>query len=125
MITREDGVDQVVYYGAAPVVDPHGYSIEIGDPIIERRFGRRVRDICQVRVATNARGRAAKLRVDLPATGVREVVARLIEWEADHDRDSMRTLTLHIIEWLRRNDPTCFQGLTAYMQSCLNEGTHR
>lgn len=116
MITREDPNERVTYLGAAPVVDREGYAIEIGCPADESR-------LCQLRVAANATGRGPKLRVDLAATGVREVLARLVAWEADHDATFIRQIAISAIEWLRTHDQNAFAGLTHYMQSCLEGAT--
>ncbi|MFE3572397.1 hypothetical protein ACFXON_23530, partial [Bacillus subtilis] len=66
-----------------------------------------------------------KLRVDLAAGGVREVLSRLVAWEADHDAEFIRQIAIRAIEWLRTHDQDAFAGLTHYMQSCLTEGATR
>ncbi|MET8430097.1 hypothetical protein [Nocardia sp. NPDC004860] len=118
MITREDAQERVTYFGDAPVVDRDGYAIEIGCPDKES-------SLCLLRVATDANGSGPKLRVDLAATGVRELLSRLVAWEADHDAEFIRQIAIRAIEWLRVNDRDAFAGLTHYMQSCLTEGAPR
>ncbi|MFE2994157.1 hypothetical protein ACFXG4_03985 [Nocardia sp. NPDC059246] len=118
MITREDAQERVTYFGDAPVVDREGYSVEIGCPDKES-------SLCLLRVAANANGPGPKLRVDLAAAGVRELLSRLVAWQTDHDTEFMRRHALRLVEWLRVNDIDAFAALAYYMQSCLTEGAAR
>ncbi|MGX1809718.1 hypothetical protein ACWIGI_28690 [Nocardia sp. NPDC055321] len=118
MITREDQAARVTYFGDAPVVDADGYAVEIGCPDEGSQY-------CQLRVAAHADGHGPKIRADLTADGVREILARLVAWESSHDAPFMRKLAVRVVDWLRVHDFDAFTSLAHYMQSCLPEGATR
>ncbi|WP_280193268.1 hypothetical protein [Nocardia farcinica] len=75
MITRHDDVHRVTHYGAAPLVDHAGYSVEVG---VEDGS-----DLMSIRVGLTDTPCHA-IRADLPTTAVAELRDRCDAFLHDH-----------------------------------------